>query len=182
MFQSIHLLRVGCPDGQGLPPLEWLDHCSLHLARAFHVGCRVRTDVVDASHALDKLRRQYHSSALLQAIAQVEAPVVLGVTTLDLFVPILTFVFGEAQLLGRAAIVSTHRLDDAFYGWPPQPARLLERLRVEAMHELGHTAGLRHCEDWNCAMSSSHAVERLDLKRADYCEGCWKRLSTAARA
>lgn len=182
MFQAIHLVRVGHPDGPGLPPLEWLDHCSLHLARSFRVGCRVRTEVVDASAALDPVRRQYHSSAILQTLARVEAPVVLGVTTLDLFVPILTFVFGEAQLRGRAALVSTHRLDDAFYGWPPQPERLLERLRVEAMHELGHTLGLRHCEDWNCAMSSSHAVERLDLKRAEYCEGCWKLLSAAPPA
>ena len=50
------------------------------------------------------------------------------------------------------------------------------RLAKEALHELGHTLGLRHCDDWRCAMASSHAVERLDLKEAQYCRQCAQRL------
>jgi len=57
------------------------------------------------------------------------------------------------------------------------PARhdlLRERLVKEASHELGHTFGLRHCADWRCVMTSSHAVERLDVKEAAFCEACRK--------
>jgi archaemetzincin len=44
----------------------------------------------------------------------------------------------------------------------------------EAAHELGHTFGLRHCMDWRCVMASSHAVERLDIKGAEFCNVCRK--------
>jgi uncharacterized peroxidase-related enzyme len=90
----------------------------------------------------------------------------------DLFVPVLTFVFGEAQLDGNCAVVSTARLDEEFYGLPARSDLLRERLVKEASHELGHTFGLRHCADWRCVMASSHAVERLDVKGADFCAAC----------
>jgi hypothetical protein len=66
---------------------------------------------------------------------------VLGIAGVDLFIPILTYVFGEAQLAGRAAVVSTYRLDNALYGLPANHRLLLDRLAKEAIHELGHTAG-----------------------------------------
>jgi archaemetzincin len=50
-------------------------------------------------------------------------------------------------------------------------------LAKEALHELGHTQGLRHCDNWRCAMASSHAVERLDLKEAQYCRHCMDRFA-----
>lgn len=79
----------------------------------------------------------------------------------------LTFVFGEAQIEGRCAVVSYYRLPE-----PDRPELLPQRLAKEAIHELGHTFGLRHCHNWNCVMSSSHAVERLDIKSAAFCPGC----------
>jgi archaemetzincin len=99
---------------------------------------------------------------------------VLGVTGCDLYVPVLTFVFGEAQLDGSCALISTARLSDEFYGLPPREDLLRERVVKEAAHELGHTFGLRHCGDWHCVMASSHAVERLDVKTADFCAACRK--------
>jgi len=99
---------------------------------------------------------------------------ILGVTAWDLYVPVLTFVFGEAQLDGNCAVVSTARLGEEFYGLPPRADVLRDRLLKEAVHELGHTFGLRHCNDWRCVMSSSHGVERLDVKSADFCPACKK--------
>ena len=99
---------------------------------------------------------------------------VLGVTACDLYVPVLTFVFGEAQLDGNCAVVSLARLQEEFYGMPPRDDLLRERLVKEAAHELGHTFGLRHCADWRCVMASSHAVERLDVKGAEFCGACRK--------
>jgi archaemetzincin len=98
----------------------------------------------------------------------------LAVTSLDLFVPVLTFVFGEAQLGGSCAIVSVHRLREEVYGLPADPVLLQERLFKEAVHELGHTFGLRHCDDWRCVMTSSHSVEWLDVKSSELCANCRK--------
>lgn len=172
MRRAVHLVGVGQPGGRGLPPLEWLDRCALELARLLGISCRVRTDFVDASPAYDPHRQQYNSSALLALLAQLDAPAVVGVTQFDLFVPILTFVFGEAQLSGRAAVVSAHRLEETFYGLPGNTRVLQDRLLKEVLHEWGHTQGLRHCDDWECVMSSSHAVARIDSKQAAFCPAC----------
>jgi archaemetzincin len=94
------------------------------------------------------------------------------VTDADLYIPILTFIFGEAQLGNTGAVVSTHRLRPEFYGMPKDHRVLQGRLLKEAIHELGHTFGLHHCPDYRCVMSASHSVERIDLKQADFCEVC----------
>jgi len=85
---------------------------------------------------------------------------------------VLTFVFGEAQLSGNCAVVSLHRLREEFYGLPPNEELVRARLLKEAVHELGHTFGLRHCDNWQCVMTSSHAVERLDVKGTEFCFLC----------
>ena len=86
--------------------------------------------------------------------------------------PVLTYVFGEAQLGGRAAVVSLHRLDDELYGLPPNPKRLFQRLVKEAVHELGHTFDLVHCHEDGCVMASSTYVEEIDLKSERFCASC----------
>ena len=171
MAHAIHILPVGPAVPTGL-----LDDLAAALARLYRVSCRVRADSpVDPGFALDTRRNQYHATAILRRIRDLEPDQdvrVIGVTRLDLFVPILTFVFGEAELGGRCAVVSLQRLDERFYGLPAREGLLRERLIKEAVHELGHTFGLRHCEDWRCVMTSSHAVDRLDVKSPDYCREC----------
>ncbi len=174
-MNAIHLMAVGAESDPAGTPLEALDELSAALAREFGVSCRVHTQVHDATYARDLTRGQYHSTAILQGLALLKPPSdsrLLGVTPLDLYVPVLTFVFGEAQLGGPCALVSTHRLAEEFYGLPADPARAAERLRKEALHELGHTRGLRHCRDWRCVMASAHSVERLDIKEARFCAYC----------
>ena len=97
---------------------------------------------------------------------------VLGVTGVDLFIPVLTYVFGEAQVYGPAAVVSTHRLQPTVYGLPDDPGLFYRRLLTEAIHELGHTHGLLHCLEPGCAMGSSTYVEEIDLKRPALCPTC----------
>ena len=96
----------------------------------------------------------------------------LGVTCVDLYVPILTFVFGEAEVGGARAVVSFHRLRQEFYGLPGNPELERERLLKEAVHELGHTLELTHCDDYRCAMAPSHSVEWIDLKESVFCPDC----------
>jgi archaemetzincin len=177
--KPIHLIPLsnGCPAGSA-PGLEVLEQLAAALARTFRTPCRIRPETFDVSPAQDERRQQYYSTAILQ---QMERHVdqdarVLGVTGCDLYVPVLTFVFGEAQLDGNCAVVSTARLKDEFYGLPPREELMRERLIKEAAHELGHTFGLRHCTDWRCVMSSSHGVERLDIKGSEFCRSCRKPL------
>jgi len=167
--KPIHLI----PLGVGLDLVEEL---AASLARTFHGPCRIRPQTLDLEFARDERRGQHYSTAILQKLQEVadSSARVLGVTDRDLYVPVLTFVFGEAQLEGNCAVVSTARLHDEFYGMPPRQDVLRERLFKGAAHELGHTFGLRHCPDWSCVMSSSHGVELLDVKGAEFCRSCRK--------
>jgi archaemetzincin len=101
----------------------------------------------------------------------------------DLFIPVLTFVFGEAQLNGSCAVVSTARLKHEFYGLPADDGQFVHRVEKEVIHELGHTLGLYHCRNFECVMRSSTYVEEIDLKKARMCIDCkTKYLSTRATA
>lgn len=147
------------------------------LEERFHLVARVRPPSFDPELAFDSSRGQYHSRILLGQLLREGGPEerparVLGVANVDLFIPVLTFVFGEAQLGDRAAVVSAHRLDNQLYGLPPNPHLLYERLVKEAVHELGHTFGLLHCHDTRCVMASSTYVEQIDLKGDRFCDRC----------
>jgi archaemetzincin len=144
------------------------------LSRTFGVDVDRRPPRFDPEIAYDPSRGQYNSRVLLGELLRDARPAarVLGVTGVDLFIPVLTFVFGEAQLGGKAAVVSTHRLDAERYGLPADPQKLEERLAKEAVHEMGHTSGLVHCHTGRCVMGSSTYVEDIDLKDAVFCTRC----------
>jgi archaemetzincin len=125
-MEAIELLALrgaGCGGGQISPEidLDVLDQLAVELARVFHRSCRVHTEPLDIGFALDPSRRQYHSTAILARLQAFGAngSRMLGVAAADLYVPVLTFVFGEAQLPGRCAVISAHRLREEFYGLPP---------------------------------------------------------------
>lgn len=171
-MKAIRLVEVGSHSGR--PPARALDVLARALPRVFHVPCEFQPGFLNAETAYDAARGQYYSTEILRQLVNL-APRdrrVLALTSLDLFVPVLTFVFGEAQLEGNCAVVSLHRLREEFYGLPRNEELLAERLVKEAVHELGHTFGLRHCPDWRCAMASSHGVELLDVKGAELCASC----------
>ncbi len=128
----------------------------------------------DIDFAFDFEREQYHSTQVLDklaAAAPAQALKVLAITADDLFIPILTHVYGEAQLGGRACIISTCRLDE---GLPL--SRLNERSQIrlikEALHELGHTFNLRHCPDRGCCMHYCRSLRDVDRKSEHLCRHC----------
>jgi archaemetzincin len=125
--------------------------------------------------AYDASRRQFDSTRILREAydrRDGEAFRVLAVTEADLFIPMLSFVFGQAQLGGPAAVISTARLRQEFYGLPPDPPLLCRRAAKEALHELGHSFGLVHCLDTACVLSLSSEIRQVDVKRGAFCPGC----------
>lgn len=145
------------------------------LFETFKIQTRIRNRPFDLTSVYDSIRNQYNSSGLLlQLINDIPHGTlkILGVTELDLFIPIFTFLFGEAQLNGIAALVSTHRLRNQFYGIPEDNELLKNRLLKEGIHELGHTFGLIHCFALKCVMKSSTYVEEIDQKSANFCRSC----------
>lgn len=93
----------------------------------------------------------------------------VAVTGRDLCVPGRDFVFGEATLGGGWAVVSTARLSA---GSEDEPATL-DRLLKTAVHEVGHLAGLAHCDRPNCAMHPATTPSDVDARREDFCEVCF---------
>jgi len=121
-------------------------------------------------------RSQFHSSSILAKIhryaEEVMADRVLGITDVDLYVPHLNFVFGEAECPGKVALISLYRLKPKFYGQPPDDRVFVERSVKEAVHEIGHTLGLGHCGDPLCVMFFSNSVLDTDRKKSSFCERC----------
>jgi archaemetzincin len=146
-------------------------------------GLPVRTvGLAPIDFAYDAGRSQWASIPVLEsALAQcpADAAKLLAVTERDLFIPVLTFVFGHAQLAGRAAVVSLARLRQEFYRLPPDREIFLERAVKEALHESGHMFGLVHCADRTCAMSLSTGVRQIDGKSASFCAPCAARARKA---
>jgi archaemetzincin len=132
---------------------------------------------VDPAVAWNPMRGQYDSTRLITELKARYGGIVIGATACDLFIPVLTYVFGEAEMPGRAAVFSIHRLREEFYGLPENAQRLEDRALRELRHELGHLRGLAHCPDWSCIMSSAHSVERVDTRGDDYCEDCRAQLN-----
>ena len=151
------------------------------LRRPVTVGDTLRS----VDEAYDPSRDQYNSRRLLQQLLGLRprgVERILGITGVDLFIPVLTFVFGEAQLAGPTAVVSHFRLDNRYYGMPENPALLQDRVVKEAVHELGHTYGLLHCVDTQCVMRSSTYVEQIDLKNRHFCMTCARAIYAAPTA
>jgi archaemetzincin len=173
---KLQLLSIGEVDRRLMEELRST------LATMFRVPCELLNHPLNPEFAYHPERQQYHSSEILGAMQQSLAAHcwrLLGVTAVDLYIPILTFVFGEAQLGGRCALVSLHRLRQEFYGLSGDQLLLRQRLVKEAVHELGHTLELTHCDDYTCVMAASHAVEWIDIKETHLCEICYGKVMAA---
>ena len=171
---AIHILNCLALNDEQLQDL-----CQV-VNRSFGIRTYVTSAHLHLDRALDKSRGQYNSTALLAQLVNEFGGTdekKIAVVGVDLFIPVLTFVFGEAQLNGLAAVVSAHRLANPFYGLREDLDLSFRRLEKEVVHELGHTFGLYHCNQFECVMRSSTYVEEIDLKRVDLCGGCTSKLA-----
>ncbi len=117
-------------------------------------------------YALSADREQYSAPSILRVLAKTRIDKrnkILGIVDKDLYVRGRNYVFGQAQVKGRSALISTHRLynkdKELYYG----------RIAKEVVHELGHTIGLDHCPDIKCVMHFSYNVKDTDTKHNNIC-------------
>jgi archaemetzincin len=170
---GLYLVAVG-----NLPPraLDWVENAT---AEWFPLPIRRLPSLPIPEGAYDSKRGQYQSVEIMKMLAQHaprDASRLLGVTDVDLAIPMLSFLFGQAQFDGPIAVVSLCRLRQEFYGLPAEESLLRERTAKEVLHELGHTFGLVHCSEPTCAMSLATHIELVDAKAEQYCTRCGMRL------
>jgi archaemetzincin len=162
-----------------ISPIGSQDPCILSLVRR-EIGnlFGYKTEIIplleNIDFAIDVDRNQYYSTKVLERLAEKAPPntiKVLAITANDLFIPILTHVFGEAQLGGKASIISTYRLTKDLPSMDVNKA-LEKRIVKESIHELGHTFKLRHCKDNHCIMHYSRSLNDVDQKSNQFCRYC----------
>ncbi len=176
-------LYVGATAGESGPDAEALSAVRERLGKEFGMEAR-QTNLPPVDFAWDARRRQYGSIPVMEMLVR-ECPPdawkLLAVTGRDLFIPVLTFVYGHAQLGGRVAVISLARLRQEFYGLPADREIFVQRALKEALHEAGHMFGLVHCPDGTCAMSLATNIRQIDSKHAAYCATCAVRLGRIPR-
>ena len=128
--------------------------------------------------AFDKKRKQYNSSLILNEIKiytqrREDFQCVLGIIDVDIFVPELNYVFGEAYVLGKAALISLFRLKSEFYKEAANKELFTQRVVKEAVHEVAHTLGLKHCPRHTCVMHFSNSIFDTDKKQSLFCDQCY---------
>lgn len=171
--RRIGLVPIGPVQNDSLNPLQQ------RLREKFRgASCEIVHIAIDLREAFNARSGQYYSTRILNALEKLEQDTaqdrLLGITDLDLYVPSMNFVFGEARSPGRVAVVSTRRLRDTTkYGGE---MLFFSRLVKEAVHELGHTFGLTHCDNPSCVMYFSNSLIDTDRKGEDYCDTCQREL------
>lgn len=157
---------------------------------ALAVGNEYRTGVlteechIDLNPFYNPNRRQYDGDRLLRQIPLCTTShytKLVGLFRVDLYIPILTYIFGQAILGKSDAIASVFRLRNELYGMKQDEGLLMSRTVKEVIHELGHTFGLIHCQNQSCVMRSSTYVEEIDLKSSSLCNGCRELLAQAMK-
>jgi archaemetzincin len=152
---------------------ETMEELRAEVGGIFRCPVETDADLSDLAEAYDPERKQYSSSKLLGYLRKSDVDErVVGIADVDLYVPRLSFVFGEADSASGTAVVSLYRLRQEYYGLAPDANLFLERATKEIVHELGHTFGLEHCTNGECVMHFSNSLADTDSKQVHFCNKC----------
>lgn len=167
----------------GETPLAPMQDAAEDLGRITGLSTRVspeRMSIPEDSY--DVRRGQFQSPRLLQRLRAARtspdgwirrgSTLLLGVATVDLYAPGLSFVFGQADTVGGVAVISLTRLYPAFYGRSHELESFRRRAAIEAVHEVGHLLGVHHCDDRHCVMFYSSTIADSDRKGPLFCSSC----------
>ncbi len=174
---SIRIMPFG-----GIDP-DTLDSLARSLRETYQCEAVVAGREAVPERTYNPRRGQYHSTRILQKLERIERmddELLLGVIDEDLYVPELNFVFGEADMMARVAVIGLPRLRQEYYGLDPDRDLFLLRAAKEAVHELGHTCGLGHCPDRKCVMHFSNSLQETDVKSRAFCAACRKKVKAGA--
>ena len=149
-----------------------LAHLCKMVAMTFGCRCRVGNTLPLPVSAFNTRRNQYSAHAILNYLNHREGTLMLGIVDIDLYVPDLNFVFGLADTSGQRAVIALPRLRQESYNLPKDERLLLARAVKEAIHELGHTSGLGHCNNRSCVMAFSNSLSDTDHKGPAFCRQC----------
>jgi Predicted Zn-dependent proteases len=170
--------------GQAVPQV--LEYTAHGLAETLpDTACEVIDDVLaPPEDAYDKKRRQYNSTMILSHLKayteqRPQYHRILGVIDADIYAMDLNYVFGEAYIAGNAGLISLWRLKPEYYGEEPDAGALQLRTLKEAVHEVGHTLGLEHCQKSYCVMHFSNSIFEVDKKQSLFCDQCYLNASIA---
>lgn len=161
---------------------KFLDQLANDVKVSFGIPVNVSQFYNDISSCFDPARKQYDANRLLQLVHLEYAEnfsKTIGLFQVDLFIPILTYIFGQAQYKGDSGIASVYRLKNEQYGMRENEKLLFERFRKVVIHELGHTFGLIHCHIPSCVMRPGTYVEDIDQKKHLFCNKCRDELDAA---
>jgi len=154
---------------------DFLDKIVARINLEFLLPVTIEESHLDLSQYYDPMRRQYDGNSMLKDLDSHSSPPHIkriGLFRVDLCIPILTYIFGQAPLNGKTGIASLYRLRNEQYGMKKDDDLLQERFRKVITHELGHMFGLLHCHVPHCVMRSSTYVEDLDQKSHSFCNKC----------
>ncbi len=153
---------------------EFLKEIAESIKQIYGLHTEVTAILKNINFAMNKDRNQYHSTLILEKLAErvsSHTSKVLAITDVDLFIPILTYVYGEAQLGGISCIISTFRLNMETQHAASNRV-ISSRIVKEAIHELGHTFKLRHCPEKTCIMHYCRSINDVDRKSEQMCRHC----------
>ena len=154
---------------------DFLEKIAEEVTREFLFPVSIEESHIDLNEFYDPMRRQYDGNRILMEIDLISSPQYIkkvGLFRIDLFIPILTYIFGQATLNGSSGIASLYRLRNEQYGMERDENLLFDRFEKVIIHELGHTFGLIHCHNPTCVMRSSTYVEDIDQKNNKLCNAC----------
>jgi archaemetzincin len=150
----------------------------------FSLRTTIGEELTVPAQAYSRERGQYLSTSFLDLLAERprdQSRILLGVIDVDLYVPELNFVFGEASSADRVAVISIARLYSITSPEKDREKTVERRAGAEVIHELGHVFNLSHCSRRDCVMWFSNTLAETDRKGTRFCPQHFQELRQAMK-